>query len=50
VSRIPRFRDFNAEMARRMNVDLVFDPGYAARDFGFAPRKFEPAPHSANEH
>jgi nucleoside-diphosphate-sugar epimerase len=42
VSRIPRFRDFNAEMARRMNEDLVFDSSDAARDFGFAPRKFEP--------
>jgi len=44
VSRIPRFRDFNAEMARRMNEDLVFDSGDAVRDFGFAPRKFEPEP------
>jgi nucleoside-diphosphate-sugar epimerase len=50
VSRIPRFRDFNAEMARRMNADLVFDPCDAARDFDFAPRKFDPAPRSANEH
>lgn len=44
VSRIPRFKDFNAEMARRMNEDLVFDTSRAVRDFGFAPRKFEPAP------
>jgi nucleoside-diphosphate-sugar epimerase len=43
VSRIPRFKDFNVEMARRMNDDLVFDSGEAARDFGFAPRKFEPS-------
>jgi nucleoside-diphosphate-sugar epimerase len=42
ISRIPRFKDFNAEMARRMNVDLVFDSSIAARDFGFSPRKFEP--------
>jgi nucleoside-diphosphate-sugar epimerase len=42
VSRIPRFKDFNVEMARRMNDDLVFDFSDAARDFGFAPRKFEP--------
>lgn len=42
VSRIPRFKDFNAEMARRMNEDLVFDSSDAVRDFGFAPRKFEP--------
>jgi nucleoside-diphosphate-sugar epimerase len=44
ASRIPRFRDFNAEMARRMNEDLVFESGDAVRDFGFAPRKFEPEP------
>lgn len=42
VSRVPRYRDFNAEMARRMNDDLVFDPTPAARDFGFAPRGFAP--------
>jgi nucleoside-diphosphate-sugar epimerase len=42
VSRIPRFRDFNAEMARRMNDDLVFDPAPAQRDFGYAPRIFAP--------
>ena len=38
------FKDFNAEMARRMNEDLVFDTSDAVRDFGFAPRKFEPEP------
>lgn len=42
MSRIPRFKDFNAEMARRMNEDLVFDSSAAVRDFGFAPRQFEP--------
>jgi nucleoside-diphosphate-sugar epimerase len=42
MSRIPRFKDFNAEMARRMNEDLAFDSSDAARDFGFSPRKFEP--------
>lgn len=42
VSRIPRFKDFNAEMARRMNEDLVFDSSAAVRDFGFAPRTFQP--------
>jgi nucleoside-diphosphate-sugar epimerase len=42
MSRIPRFKDFNAEMARRMNEDLVFDSSIAARDFGFAPRQFHP--------
>jgi nucleoside-diphosphate-sugar epimerase len=42
ISRIPRFKDFNAEMVRRMNEDLVFDSSSAARDFGFSPRRFEP--------
>lgn len=50
VSRIPRFKDFNAEMARRMNEDLVFDSSDATRDFGFAPRKFDPVPRSTDEH
>jgi nucleoside-diphosphate-sugar epimerase len=44
ISRIPRFKDFNAEMARRMNEDLVFDTANATRDFGFAPRQFRPEP------
>lgn len=44
VSLIPRFKDFNAEMARRMNEDLVFDSSAAVRDFGFAPRTFQPPP------
>ena len=44
VSCIPRFKDFNGEMARRMNEDLVFDFADAARDFGFAPRNFAPEP------
>ncbi|MDP2851936.1 MAG: NAD-dependent epimerase/dehydratase family protein [Gallionella sp.] len=44
VSRIPRFKDFNAEMARRMNQDLVFDSSDAVLDFRFTPRKFEPEP------
>jgi nucleoside-diphosphate-sugar epimerase len=44
ASRTPRFKDFNAEMARRMNEDLVFDSTAAVRDFGFAPRTFQPEP------
>jgi nucleoside-diphosphate-sugar epimerase len=44
VSLIPRFKDFNAEMARRMNEDLAFDSSDAVRDFGFAPRQFRPGP------
>lgn len=42
MSRVPRFKDFNAEMARRMNSDLVFDSLPAMRDFGYSPRKFAP--------
>lgn len=43
ISRIPRYRDFNSQMARRMNEDLAFDHSDAARDFGYAPRAFQPA-------
>lgn len=35
-----RLRDANAAMLLRMREDLVFDPGPAQRDLGFAPRKF----------
>jgi hypothetical protein len=42
ASRIPRYKDFNAEMARRMNEDLAFDHSEAAKDFGYAPRMFVP--------
>jgi len=42
LSLFPRFRDFNAEMARRMNEDLVFDCTPAVRDFGYSPRTFQP--------
>lgn len=36
----PRYRHLTAAMAERMNRDLVFDHGEAAKDFGFAPRPF----------
>jgi nucleoside-diphosphate-sugar epimerase len=42
ISRIPRYRDFNAEMAQRMNDDMAFDHSAAMRDFGYAPRPFRP--------
>ena len=42
LSRLPRYRDFNIEMARRMAEDMVFDHGDALRDFGYRPRSFEP--------
>jgi len=31
-----------AAMVARMGEDLVFDPGPAQRDFGYAPRRFDP--------
>ncbi|MFN9120905.1 MAG: NAD-dependent epimerase/dehydratase family protein [bacterium] len=42
LSCVPRYRDFNIEMARRMAKDMVFDHGDAQRDFGYRPRSFEP--------
>lgn len=43
-------RDLSADAVARMREDLVFDPGPATRDFGYAPRLFAPtaamfAPH-----
>ena len=43
LSIVPRYRDFNVEMARRMNEDLVFDHSDARLDFDYAPRRFDPA-------
>ena len=37
---LPRFRHWSPQMAERMNVDLVFSHTDAARDLGFAPRRF----------
>ncbi len=34
--------DFNEAAVARMRSDLVFDPGDAQRDFGYAPRPFAP--------
>lgn len=39
---LPRFRNWSAAMAERMNADLVFDHVDAARDLGFSPRSFQP--------
>lgn len=36
-------RDFGPAALARMREDLVFDAGPARRDFGYAPRPFEPA-------
>ena len=41
VRLLPRYRHWTAEMAERMNRDLVFDHGEAARDLGFSPRPFQ---------
>ncbi|GAB1406883.1 NAD-dependent epimerase/dehydratase family protein [Thermomonas brevis] len=35
-------RDLNDEAVRRMAGDLAFDAGPAQRDFGYAPRRFDP--------
>jgi len=32
--------ELSADVARRMNLDLAFDDGSAAADFGYAPRGF----------
>lgn len=37
---LPRYRQWSAAMAERMNRDLVFDHTEAARDIGFKPRPF----------
>ncbi len=37
---LPRFRNWSAAMAERMNTDLVFDHADAMRDLGFSPRAF----------
>lgn len=37
---LPRYRQWSAAMAERMNRDLVFDHADAARDIGFNPRSF----------
>lgn len=34
-------KNFNGEMARRMERDLLFDFSEATRDFGYAPRKLQ---------
>jgi len=42
LSCLPRYRDFNIEMARRMADDMVFPHDAAGRDFGYRPRSFQP--------
>lgn len=40
AARLPRFRHLTAEVADRMDEDLVFDAAAARRDFGYDPRPF----------
>jgi nucleoside-diphosphate-sugar epimerase len=42
LSWLPRYRDFNTEMARRMADDMVFPHDAASRDFDYQPRSFQP--------
>ncbi len=42
LSWLPRYRDFNVEMARRMADDMAFPHDAAARDLGYRPRPFQP--------
>lgn len=37
---LPHYRHWTAAMAERMNQDMVFDHGEAAKDLGFSPRPF----------
>lgn len=39
----PRFAHLTADMALRMQADLVFDHQDAARDFGYQPGRFDPS-------
>lgn len=40
LKKIPRYKDWNADMVLRMSRDMVFDHDEAARDFGFKPQSF----------
>jgi nucleoside-diphosphate-sugar epimerase len=37
---LPKFRNWSASMAERMNQDMIFDHSEARRDFNFSPRPF----------
>jgi nucleoside-diphosphate-sugar epimerase len=43
IARLPGFRGISVAMFERMNESLVFDHAAAARDLGFAPRRFLPS-------
>lgn len=40
LKKIPRYRNWNADMVLRMNRDMVFSHDEATHDFGFNPRRF----------
>ena len=40
LKKIPRYKNWNADMVLRMNRDMVFDHDEARRDFGFNPQRF----------
>ena len=40
LTKIPRYKNWNADMVLRMNRDMVFDHDEAGRDFGFNPKRF----------
>ena len=40
LKKIPRYKNWNADMVLRMNRDMVFDHDEASRDFGFKPQRF----------
>jgi nucleoside-diphosphate-sugar epimerase len=42
AGRLPQFRPVSLSMLQRMNHDLCFDHAAAGRDFGYAPRRFQP--------
>jgi hypothetical protein len=39
---LPRFKHLSIAMVERMNQDMVFDHSQAAKDIGYAPRRFAP--------
>jgi len=46
LSMLPRYRDFNPEMARRMAADMTFVHDAATRDLGYRPRGFAACVHA----
>jgi hypothetical protein len=40
ISKLPRFKHLNTEMATRISKDMCFENQDAREDFGFSPRAF----------